>query len=56
VFIRGIRALVLFPDQRLSARISGDVLREAHLHIGALGQVNAFHKADFAAVARHDNG
>jgi hypothetical protein len=35
--------------------ISGKVLSEPNLHVCALGQVNAFHKAYFAAVARHHN-
>jgi hypothetical protein len=46
-------AASIFPDQRVSAQISGDLLREPDFHVGTLGQVNTLHKADFAAVARH---
>jgi hypothetical protein len=35
--------------------ISGKVLSEPNLHVSAFGQVNAFHKTYFAAVACHHN-
>jgi hypothetical protein len=53
VFIReNSRLIVLIREISF---ISGKVLRESNFHVSALGQVNAFHEAHLAALARHHN-